>query len=47
MVNGAAVTKGGMVGSARVEEIFPDRVRFFLDGQSFDVPLGKSSGGRP
>ena len=47
MVNGAAVTKGGVVGKARVEEIFPDRVRFSLDGRSFDVPLGTSSGGRP
>lgn len=43
MVNGGAVTGGGKVSGARVEEILPDRVRFTFGGRSFDVFLGKSS----
>lgn len=46
MVNGAAVAEGGTVGGARVEEIFPDRVRFTAGKQNFEVPLGKSSADR-
>ena len=46
MVNGAAVTTGGRVSGARVEDILPDRVRFSFDGKNFDVPLGKSSSDR-
>lgn len=46
MVNGAAVAEGGAVGGARVEEIFPDRVRFTAGKQNFEVLLGKSSADR-
>ncbi|GFE57923.1 general secretion pathway protein GspB [Geobacter sp. AOG1] len=46
MVNGAAVAQGGMVEGARVEEIYPDRVRFAAGKRSFEVPLGKSSADR-
>ncbi|HEY6838301.1 MAG TPA: general secretion pathway protein GspB [Geobacteraceae bacterium] len=46
MVNGATVVGGGKVSGARVEEIFPDRVRFSFEGKSFDVFLGKSSSDR-
>jgi general secretion pathway protein B len=42
MVNGSAVRVGSMVDGARVEEIFPDRVRFNYQQRSFEVQLGKS-----
>lgn len=46
MVNGTAVAQGGTVEGARVEEIFPDRVRFVVGKRSIEVPLGKSSADR-
>ena len=42
VVNGTAVSRGGRVGGARVEEIYPDRVRLSLDGDTFEVTLGGS-----
>lgn len=42
VVNGTAVTQGGVVDGARVEEILPDRVRLTLDKRSFEVLLGKT-----
>ncbi len=42
VVNGASVVQGATVDGARVEEIFPDRVRLTMDNRSFDVPLGKT-----
>lgn len=46
MINGAAVLEGGMVEGARVEEIFPDKVRFTMGKRIIEVPLGKSSDDR-
>lgn len=43
VVNGQTVTEGAMVAGARVDEIMPDRVRFSLEGQSIEIPMGKSS----
>jgi general secretion pathway protein B len=47
VVNGRAVSEGAVIEGARVEEIFPDRVRFSFGGKAFDVPLGKTPGGSP
>ncbi|KAF0221155.1 MAG: hypothetical protein FD174_653 [Geobacteraceae bacterium] len=44
VVNGMSVTQGATVGGARVEEIFPDRVRFSLENRTVEVLLGKTSG---
>lgn len=41
IVNGRAVTEGAVVEGARVEEIFPDRVRFSFNDRTFEIPLGK------
>ncbi|RII26698.1 MAG: hypothetical protein CXR31_09820 [Geobacter sp.] len=46
MINGAAVLEGGMVEGARVDEIFPDRVRFTVGTRTIEIPLGKSSDDR-
>jgi general secretion pathway protein B len=46
VVNGISVTEGMLVGGARVEEIFQDRVRFSFDKRAFDVVLGRSSLGK-
>jgi general secretion pathway protein B len=43
IVNGHPLTTGSAVGSAVVEEILPDRVRFSQGGKTFEVPLGKSA----
>jgi general secretion pathway protein B len=43
MVNGSPVRVGSVVDGARVEEIFPDRVRFSYQQRSFEVQLGKSA----
>lgn len=40
VVNGMAVSEGGTVAGARVEKIFPDRVRFTRGDRHFDVSLG-------
>jgi general secretion pathway protein B len=47
IVNGRAVTEGAVVEGARVEEIFPDRVRFSFNDKTFEIPLGKISGENP
>jgi general secretion pathway protein B len=47
IVNGKPVTEGEIVEGAKVEEIFPDRVRFSYDEKTFDIPLGKTSGENP
>ncbi len=44
IVNGRAVSEGAVVEGARVEEIFPDRVRFSINDKTFEIPLGKISG---
>jgi general secretion pathway protein B len=45
IVNGKAVSEGAVVEGARVEEIFPDRVRFSFNDKAFEIPLGKIPGG--
>jgi general secretion pathway protein B len=47
IVNGRAVSKGAVVDGARVEEIFQDRVRFFYNDKTIEIPLGKISGENP
>jgi general secretion pathway protein B len=47
IVNGRPVTEGTVVEGAKVEEIFPDRVRFSYDEKTFDIPLGKTTGENP
>jgi len=44
VINGVAVGEGGMVEGAKIEQIFQDRVRFSLEGRSFEVSLER--GGR-
>jgi general secretion pathway protein B len=46
IVNGTPVAEGSTVGGARVEKIYPERVRFSHKGRTFDVGLGSSSNGR-
>ncbi len=41
VVNGVYVKRGMMVGGARVERIFQDKVRFSRNGATFEVPLAK------
>jgi general secretion pathway protein B len=40
VVNDRPVTEGNVIEGARVEEILPDRVRFSINGRSFEVPVG-------
>jgi general secretion pathway protein B len=47
MINGKPVAEGATVDGARVEEIFPDRVRFSFANRTFEVSLGKTSGAAP
>ncbi len=44
VVNGRAVSEGSVIAGAKVEEIFPDRVRFSFGERKIDVPLGKTPG---
>ena len=44
IVNGRAVSEGAVVEGARVEEIFPDRVRFSFNDKTFEISLGKIVG---
>ncbi len=44
VVNGRAVSEGSVIAGAKVEEIFPDRVRFSFGERKFDIPLGKTPG---
>ncbi len=39
VVNGVPIGEGGMVEGAKIEQIFQDRVRFSLEGKSFEVSL--------
>lgn len=41
VVNGMPVSEGGTVQGTKVEEIFPDRIRFSHNGKQFEVPFGK------
>ena len=41
VVNGAPVAEGASVAGARVDEIFPDRVRFTYRDRSFEIFLNK------
>ncbi len=41
VVNGMSVSEGSVVEGARVEEIFPDRIRFSFRSQHFELPLVK------
>jgi general secretion pathway protein B len=47
VVNGRSVTEGAVVEGARVEEIFPDRVRFTFNDRTFEITLGKIPGDNP
>jgi len=47
IVNGRPVSEGAMIEGAKVEEIFPDRVRFSLNGKSIEVPLDLLPGETP
>jgi general secretion pathway protein B len=40
IVNGQPLTTGSYIAGAIIEEIFPDKVRFFQSGKTFDIPLG-------
>lgn len=44
VVNGTSVAEGATVGGARVDQIFPDRVRFTFENRTVEIPLGKTSG---
>jgi general secretion pathway protein B len=39
VINGAAVSEGGNVDGAKVEQIFPDKVRFSQGGKAFEISL--------
>ena len=39
MINGLIVTEGAFVEGMKVEEIYPDRVRFLHNGQRFEIPI--------
>lgn len=41
VVNGMSVTEGSVVEGARVEEIYPDRIRFSFRNERFELPLEK------
>jgi general secretion pathway protein B len=46
VINGMPASEGTTVDGVRVEEIFPDRVRFSFRNERFEVVLGKSSRGQ-
>lgn len=41
VVNGMSVTEGSTVEGARVEQIYPDRIRFSFRNEHFELPLEK------
>lgn len=43
VVNGSPVSEGSSVGGAKVEQIFPDRVKFFRGGTSFELFLNQEN----
>jgi len=47
IVNGRPVREGETIDGARVEEIYPDRVRFSVGDRTVEVSLGRSPGGSP
>jgi general secretion pathway protein B len=47
VINGRPVTEGAVVEGARVEEIFPDRVRFSINDRTFEITMGKIAGENP
>ncbi len=46
VVNGILAGEGGIIAGARIVEIFPDRVRFSLAGQTSDLSISSAAGGR-
>ncbi len=46
VVNGALVGEGATAGGARIVRIYRDKVRFSIDGRTFDVPLSGQSQGK-
>jgi general secretion pathway protein B len=47
IVNGRPVSEGAIIDGAKVEEIFPDRVRFSVNGKTVVVPFDDLPGGTP
>ena len=43
VVNGFLMKEGGIVSGARITDIYQDRVRFSLSGNSFEIPLVSSA----
>ncbi len=41
VINGTAVSEGGIVDGAKVEEILPDKVRLRVDGNPVEISMGK------
>jgi type II secretory pathway component PulC len=39
MVNGLIANEGSVVEGVKVEEIYPDRVRFSHNGRPFEIPI--------
>jgi hypothetical protein len=39
MINGLIVTEGAVVEGMKVEEIYPDRVRFLHRNQRLEIPI--------
>ena len=46
VVNGVLAGEGGIIAGARIVEIFPDRVRFSLAGQTLDLSISSTAAGR-
>jgi general secretion pathway protein B len=46
VVNGVLAGEGGIIAGARIVEIFPDRVRFSLAGQTMDLSISSTANGR-
>jgi general secretion pathway protein B len=46
VVNGVLAGEGGIIAGARIVEIFPDRVRFTLAGQTMDLSISSAANGR-
>ena len=43
VINGISASEGSSIEGVKVEEIFPDKVRFSQGGKTFDVPLGQDN----
>ncbi len=46
VVNGVLAGEGGIIAGARIVEIFPDRVRFSLAGQTMDLSISSAAASR-